>query len=466
MRIFLRSVFTVILLGSCSQIFSQDSIPSLKGKVIISIEKGTIECDLNLSNIPRIEDYLLRINAGMNIRNFKNVTGKNLLYWEREMNDTLSSGETLGYYFPASGGKNKFLPKEIQFRYIGMFPVVRDTIENYSVQDWKGNIAFNGYSLRTDGRQSGWYPVLFDRKRDQVYEKVKYDIEITCSDCSVIYVNGSKPLTGPTAHFKSDIPRELTLFVGKYKVAELDGTYFLNPDLDAAQLKQFGTMINSYKHYYEDKIGIKYNDKITFIQTTPVSKNNAWLFVSYPSIVNIGHGNYGMKSFFNEKTGNWFKPYMAHELGHFYFGSYKRFNAALGDMLSEGFSEFLALKVARNLISDSVYTGKIKDKIKNLSAFNAVPFSKVKSGADYNDRELYVYYYAPILFTAIEKEIGEERMWKWIRSILTTETEFTNYDFIKATLSSAVNDPSVMNRLEARYFDTDNSLLNAIETIK
>src|SRR4051812_39376027 len=117
MQVF-RSILTVILLLFSISIFAQDSIPVLKGKVIISIQKGTIECDLNLSNIPRIPDYLLRLNAGMNIRNFKNVAGKNLLYYEREMNDTLSSGETLGYYFPGNGGKGKFLPKEIQFRYI------------------------------------------------------------------------------------------------------------------------------------------------------------------------------------------------------------------------------------------------------------------------------------------------------------------------------------------------------------
>jgi hypothetical protein len=437
----------------------------LKGRVTISIEKGTIECDLTLSNIPRIEDYLIRINAGMNIRNFRNVAGKNLLYWEREMNDTLSTGESLGYYFPA-GGDSKFLPKETEFRYIGMFPVLRDTIDNYSVQDWKGNIAFNGYSLRADGRQSCWYPVLFDRQRDQVYEKVKYDLEIHCSDCNMMYVNGSKPMPGPVAKFKSDIPRELTLYVGKYEVADLDGTFFLNPDMNAGQLKQFGTIINSYKHYYEEKIGIKYKDNITFIQTTPVSKDNAWLFVSYPSIVNIGHGNYGMKSFFDKKSGDWFKPYMAHELGHYYFGSYKRFNAELGDMLSEGFSEFLAMKVAKNLISDSVYSAKIKNKNSNLQGFKSVPFGKVKTKSDYINRELYVYNYAAVIFTAIEKEIGEERMWAWVRNLLSTPTGFTNYAFIKETLSAALKDPQLFDRLERTYFTSDSSLQNAIKVIQ
>ncbi|HSB94107.1 MAG TPA: hypothetical protein VLC28_13380 [Flavitalea sp.] len=464
MKILSRSIIAVIAIGHCLFAAAQDSIPVLKGKVTISIQNGTIECDLTLSNIPPIEDYLFRLNSGMNIRNFTNVAGRNYLYWDRATNDTLSTGESVGYYFPAGGGK-KFLPGEIQFRYVGMFPVMRDTINNYSVQDWKGNLAFNGYSLRADGRQSAWYPLLFDRKKDRGYEQVKYDLEIRCDDCNMMYLNGSKPAPGPVARFSSDIPRELTIYLGNYKVQEMNGTFFLNPDINTDQLKQFGMMINSYKNFYEEKIGIKYKDNITFIQTTPVSKDNAWLFVSYPSIVNIGYGDYGMKSFFNKKTGDWFKPYMAHELGHYYFGTYKRFNAELGDMLSEGFAEFLALKVARKLVSDSVYSGKVKNKLKNLKGFDAIPFGKVANRSDYTDRELYVYNYAPIIFTAIEKEIGEDRMWAWIKSLLTTPTAFTNYAFVKETLASVLKDQMLTERLASTYFTSNNSLANAVKAI-
>ncbi len=293
---------TIILILFFQTAKSQDSIPLLKGKVTISITRGTMDCDFTLSSLPRIEDYVIRINSGMNILYFKNMDAGNLIYFDKSFSDTLSSGESNAYYFPNNKRNGKFLPHAIQFRYVGMYPVVKDTLKEYSVEDWKGNIAFNGYSVRTDGRQSAWYPVLYDVKRDLVYEKVRCDIEVVCADCNTIYVSGNLPVKGTTASFKNDVATQLTMFSGKYKVANVDGTYFLNPDINDKQLKEFGGMTNSFKKFYEEKTGIPYKDAITYIQTTPTSKYNAWMFVSYPTIVNIGYGKYGLISFFDKKN--------------------------------------------------------------------------------------------------------------------------------------------------------------------
>lgn len=42
--------------------------------------------------------------------------------------DSTSTGESIAYYFSDNTGKGKFLPKELQFRYVGKFPVATDTI--------------------------------------------------------------------------------------------------------------------------------------------------------------------------------------------------------------------------------------------------------------------------------------------------------------------------------------------------
>ena len=463
-----KNLFTVIVFVFLFiyNIKGQDSIPLLKGKVELSIKNGTLECDFILSNVPRINDYFIRINSGMNILNFNNLDANALIYFDKSFNDTLSTGETTAYFFPGNKGKGKFLPHSIQFKYVGKYPVVTDTLKNYSVEDWKGNIAFNGYSVRTDGRQSAWYPVLYDISKDVAYDKVKYDIEITCKDCNTLYVNGNLPVSGTKAHFKSDIPQQLTMFSGKYKVANVNGTYLLNPDITESQIKAFAEITNSYKKFYEDNLNIPYKQSITYIQTTPTSKDNAWLFVSYPTIVNIGHGQYGMKSFFDKKTAAWFKPYIAHELGHYYFGTFKVFNSELGDMMSEGFAEYLSLKVAKKLIGDSIYEKKINAKIKSLNDFTAISFAKIKSKSDYNSRELYVYYYAPLIFLAIEKEIGEEQMWKWLHEILTTRSDFTNYSFLQQTLSSVLQDNQKTNLIKSKYFDSARSIENAKEILQ
>jgi hypothetical protein len=458
-------VVAALLLLLFQSAYGQDDIPVLKGTVNISVAKGTIECNLILSNVPRINDYVIRINSGMNMRYFRSVDKGFLIGYDKSFTDTLSTGESSAYYFSDNTGKGKFLPKAIQFRYVGMYPVILDTIKEYSRNDWKGNLAFNGYSVRADGNQSCWYPVLYDIKKDKAISKLKYDLEINCPDCNTLYVNGCLPVKGPKAHFKSDAPLEISMFCGNYRTANIDGTYILNPDMNEGQIKMFGAVTNSYKKYYEDKLLVPYKKAITYIQTTPTSKDNAWLFVSYPSIFNIGYGKYGLKQFLDQNDGDWFKPYVAHELGHYYFGFYKSFNSELGDMMSEGFSEYLSLKITQELISDSIYRKKISEKINDLGHVQTVSFARVKSANDYNNRDLYVYNYAPIIFLAIEKEIGQQNMWKWLNRILETQTAFTNYAFLEQTLDTVLQDSNKLAQIESKYFDSEKSLENAIATI-
>ena len=454
--------FAVILFSLHLQ--AQDTIPVLKGKVNISIAKGTMECNFILSNIPRINDYYIRLNSGMNIRNIKNPYGLNSLHYEKSLEDTLSTGEATAYYLKGYNAFRKFLPKAIQFSYVGMYPVIADTV---SADDWKGNIAFNGNTIRTDGSQTAWYPILYDIKKDLKYDKVAYDIEVNCEDCKTIYLNGSVPVESKHANFKSDLPQELTMFAGNYKMVAINGNYFLNPDMDDDQIKAFEAIIHTYKSYFEKNLIIPYKGNAVYIQTTPVAKNVSWLYASYPSIVNIGFGDAGMKTFFDKKKGDRFKPYFAHELGHSYFGTYRDFNSELGDMISEGFAEYLSLTITKKLISDSVYKKVIESKFQSLHNFNSppVPFAAVKSHNDYDNRDLYVYYYAPLIFTAIEKEIGEETMWKWLRSILQTPATFTNYHFLEQTLSRVLNDTAKFNLIRSKYFTADSVIKNVSATL-
>ena len=457
-------IFLVIAVITFHSANAQDTIPVLKGTVTISITKGTFDCDLILDNIPRIKDYFIRLNSGMNILFFKSLDKDFLIDYDRSFSDTLSTGESNAYYFSDNTGKGKFLPHTLEMRYTAMYPLATDTFKNYSRQDWRGNIAFNGYSVRTDGYQSCWYPVLYDIAKDVVLNKVKYDLQINCSDCSVIYLNGNAPVKGTTAHLKSDVPVDLSMYSGKYNVTNIDSTYFLNPDINEMQLKEFGSMTSAFKKFYENKLSIPYKTSITYVQTTPTSKYNSWLFVSYPTIFKIGYG--GMKDLFDKQSGVWFKPYIAHELGHYYFANYKIFNSELGDMMSEGFTEFISLEAAKQVIADSVYQKKVNDKIKVLKDFKAIPFARITSASDYNDRELYVYYYAPLIFTAIEKEIGEQKTWLWLRTILMTPADHTNYLFLESTLQAALNDKDKTELIKTKYFDSDSSLSNAISEIE
>ena len=456
-KIFL--VLTIIL--SSIQLQAQEKAPMITGKVNISIKEGTFECDVTLSDIPHLKDYFIRLNSGMNVLHFRSKEPNDfLIYANKSWSDSTSTGESLAYYF--AGNDEKFLPKSLQIKYVGKFPVVNDTIENYSRKDWKGNIAFNHNSLRTDGVQSAWYPVLYDIKKDKAFEKVRYDIKIVCEDCNTIYVNGSLPVKKQSAHFKSEIPQELTLFCGNYEYSKIDETYILNSDFTNEQINEFSSVINDYKKFYESKLNIPYELATVFVNTTPTSIKDGWMFVSYPTIMSIGWQN-GLEKVIEPEYQNFYRPFIAHELGHFYFGTYKVFNSELGDMMSEGFAEYLALQLTKNNIGKDVYEKMINKKIENLQEFKkeAIPFSKIKSQSEYLNRQLYVYNYAPLIFLAIEKEIGEKKMWQWLNTILKTKTTYTNYDFLTTTLKSTINNDQLYENIKYLYFESKQSIDNA-----
>jgi hypothetical protein len=292
MKKYITGLFLVMLTPLITD--AQDTIPHVKGHIVISVKKGTIECDITLSNMPRLQDYYLRLHAGMNIQYIKNAEPMMLpLEYERSAHDSLSSGESLAYYIPAWSASGKYLPRAIRFKYTGMYPVITDTT---SVVDWRGNIAFNGTTVRADGIQSAWCPILYDIRDDKMYEKVTYDLDVTCNDCNVIYVNGSTPVSATHARLKSTASQDLTLFAGDFKSVSINGNYFLNPDANEQQLTGLEKTLRSYQEYLEQKSGIPYKGRTVYIQTTPVSKNNSWLFASYPTIVKVGWDE-GMKSF-------------------------------------------------------------------------------------------------------------------------------------------------------------------------
>jgi hypothetical protein len=435
-------------------IIAQTPSPLLTGRVEISIKEGTLECEFMLSDMPAIKDYVVRLNTGMNLKCIRN-TEDNYSYYFQKIYDDSTADESFGYYIPNKTGK--FMPQGLRFSYTGKFPVVTDTIRPPR-QDWKGNIAFNGYSVRADGRQSAWYPVLYDIKNDKAYSAVRTDVEVVCKDCNTIYINGNAPLAGPSSHIKNARPWELMLFAGDYKVANVNGTYFLNPDMSDVQMKQFGEMTNGIKQFYEAKLKIPYGEQITFIHTTPVSKDNAWMFVSYPTIVNIGRAGYGLKDFIEEGSEN--AGFIAHELGHYYFGTRQVFNSETGDLMSEGFAEYLSLQAIRKLFPDSVYRKNIQAKLDNLKDFQPVAISSIKGVSDYKDRDLYAYSYTPLLLTAIEKEIGIEQMWRWMQSMVEEQVSLTNYSFLEQALSRIIKNEGKMKLIKENYFSSGQSLEN------
>ena len=456
----MKKIIALILLIFSASIFSAEPPVKLSGTIDISVKNGIIDADFQLENIPKLKDYLIFLNSGFNIQYFRNQENTGNYATERVFN-TNYSYESFGYYLPDNTGQGKFLPSSLQFKYTGKFPVINTLSEASDRGDWKGNIAFNGKTIRTDGFQTAWYPILYDIAKDKRYDKVTYDINVNCLDCKSIYVNGSKPISAAQGSFKRDKPVSITLFAGDYDIGEQDGSYYLNSGLSVFHMSELGKITSSYVNYFQDKLSVPYGEDVVYIHTTPISKHDSWLFVAYPAIVTINHNNDGLSNLFDKSESSWFKPFIAHELAHYYFGTYRDFNSELGDMFSESFAEYLSLKLTKQLIDETTYFNNVNKKLNILEGHSFTAIKNVKSNSDYGDRNMYVYTYAPIIWLAIEKEIGEERMWQWLNRMLTAGTELTNYKFMIESLASVIKDKQQIAYLQERYFSSQSSVNNA-----
>lgn len=432
---------------------------NLSGTIEISVKNGTIDANFTLKNMPKLRDYLILLNSGFNIQYFRNHKNTSNYVFKKTYNTNYSE-ESFGYYLPDKTGKGKILPSIMQFKYTGKFPVINNMSNASETGDWKGNIAFNGETIRTDSFQTAWYPILYDIEKDKRHDAITYNIEVTCLDCKSIYVNGSKPVSATHAIFKKEKPVSISLFAGDYDIAVKNGSYYLNSGLSETQMSLLGEITSSYEQYYQEKLSIAYGENVVFIHTAPVSKKDSWLFVSYPSIVTINHDQGGLSKLLNDSESRWFKPYLAHELAHYYFLTYRTFNSELGDMLQESFSEYLSLKVTKQFINNETYLNNINKKLIQLRDKKLTAIKEIKNNSDYGNRNLYVYTYAPIIWLAIEKEIGEDHMWQWLNKLLTVKTKRTDYQFMITTLASVIEEDK-LDFIINTYLSNNNSIKNA-----
>ncbi|PTB91162.1 hypothetical protein C9994_16045, partial [Marivirga lumbricoides] len=283
-----------------------------------------------------------------------------------------------------------------------------------------------------------WYPILHDLDKDTQYSAVKYSIEVICNDCSALYLNGNDPVYDSKHTFTSEKPIDISLFVGQFKFYFVDNNWYLNPDIDKTEMARFSQITEQFKNYFAKNLDIPYQQSIKFIQSTPTSRSNSFLFIDYPTIINIGRATTdGLGSLISDEYPE-DKAYIAHELAHYYFGAgEKKFNSPISNAICEGFAEYLSLKATEEILGIDLYHQIVTETLSYLKDNSFYkPVSKIASESECNSEGSYSYAYFPVILLAIEQEIGEQKMWEWMKSILTTETTFTDYEFLKNRLSA------------------------------
>lgn len=406
---------------STDYIFAQDAIPHISGKVRISMKDGMISSDVTLSNIP-VKDTAFRINLnrGMNVKLFKDST--TVLRYNNP------PGEEFISYRLHNGKDYLEAPKKLNITYAGAFPIYNETNNFY---DYQGVIALNGKTLRATN-YSRWYPVIYDTKNDTEILDMTYDLTVECQDCKTIFINGSEAQPGPVARFKSNKPYGLLLFTGAYDVQKFSESDFLNAEMPLDMAEAFNKQISSLKLFLEKKLEIPYGQKITFIQhkaIEPYGPNKSWGFVVFPSIAVAG-GRFNNQIDMKTKKFNHLIKYSfyAHELSHYYFGTVLVPNSTLQWFFLESIPEYLSIKAAEQEYGKQATENYIKNAKLLLEKKTIVPLSKITKPEQIDD--VYRYTYGPLLLLALEKKVGEKRVYNMFQKALKDKNVKTNYLFL------------------------------------
>jgi len=433
--------------GPLKQSVSLYGSPHIAGKVTINRKAGTIQADLTLSNLPALDTaFRIRLNHGMNIKFLADSTG-----FVRFNSKTL--GDIMDYR-PYRGQKYVVSPTKLRVSYVGAFPVYTDTM---NLVDYKSIIAFNGETMRAT-EESKWYPVIFDTTNDREIEKVTYDISVDCEDCKTIYMNGSTAKPGPSAIFKSTTPYALLLFAGNYSKQEFPGSDFLNAKMQDNVAAAFDLQITGIKTFYEQKLKVPYKEKIVFLEHKAIQDygpNQSWGFVTFPTIAVAG---LPFSKTIDTKTGklNHFVRYSfyAHELAHYYFGSVFVPNSTLRDFFIESTAEYLSVKAAAHEYGKDSTTSTIKFKKGLVGENRIIPLSKFTDKDEMSD--VYRYAYGPLLLLALEKRVGEDKVYLLLQNALKYKQENSDYAFLVKIVKAAGIPAAVWNEFEANIINEPN----------
>lgn len=458
------SIIALLTILITNNIYSQ--IPHLAGKIIVSIKSGTIDAELILRNLPKTDNYTIWLNSGLNIEYFRDGNDQFNYSYNTEYNTEFSS-EALQHYFPSNDRKSRFLPNSFIVKYTGKFPVIADTTKAYDWDDWKGNIAFNGQTLRAS-EQSAWYPLIYNKSDDILIDKYTFDIDLECSDCQTLYLNGDTPKKSKKSFFRSDQPVPLLMFLGNYNFKEVDKIYILNSELDTNKLNTLTKTTNNIIQFYEQVLKTPYGKPVVYVSSTPVSKKNEWMFVTYPTITVVGIDKYKLDNYFDDKTYQFKQKsnitFIAHELAHYYIGTKFVPNSELRWFFLEGLTDYLSIKAAKKILGIETYQIIINNYINELKDFEPLPLSQIKIASEINDT--YRYRFTPLFLLAIEQEIGEDKMYKWIESVINGASVKTNYDFFLSSLrDTGVTEKQIESIIET-YIDNLKSKENIFNRIK
>ena len=395
---------------------SYSQIPHIKGTVELDIEKGYFHCDFTLSNLPKLTEYKILLNHGMNIKFFK--TNNTLISYNGYINGEMKQ-EALEYFFIDTNGNQIELPSEFTIDYSGAFPVYSNTKNLF---DFKGYIAINDKTLRAT-EQSKWYPIIYDEKNDRLIESYTYEISIKNKKCESVFINGNKPKKGKKVNLSSKKPVPLFLFVGKYDFIKKNENYLINVDLSQKSITDIFNNIQIIKDFYSTLLKVDFNDNIYIINHNAVKKmgTDYWGFNVYPS---LGFSNLDFNELLSEKglfKENYYKLF-SHEFAHNYFGNSVN-SGKLSWFWLESTAEYLSFLALENYTNSKNIDEYYEYYISNIKTKNFISLCNIISKNQIDDN--YRYILGPLIFKSFEITFGKDKTIQTLRTLLKKSTKET-----------------------------------------
>lgn len=435
--------FAAKCLGAFSLVFatsvsaqSDASIPHITGWIETDPATGYLAGDICIAATPSALGGSILLHRGLNVRGVRNaVTGAPLSF--DGYYDARNIGDATPYEV-AQGAADQ----GVCVSYVGAFPVVHVDAGERTTDDWKGNIAFDGKTVRA-AEQTRFYPTLRDAAGVE-HQQVTYDVEVRCTGCKTIFWNGSAPVAGDRARFTSDRPRLLMLYAGDLPFSTIDGVHFVGAEVSADAAAFVGTSFAAIARIHEDYLGVAMEDHPSLLSFAALGGRasrklgvNTWGFATWPTIASDGRlpfdklaprGADGSLAAGSQR-------YFAHEMAHHYFGVRYAPRGPLRWFMLESTAEYLAARAIRTLRGEAAYQGLLAGYVRN-SPTAVIPLDQVTDVGQIDGD--YRYALGPLLLAALERRIGEEPLRRALTSFITNPpSQEVDYSYLRARLIAA-----------------------------
>ncbi|QOC21978.1 hypothetical protein IC757_13220 [Wenzhouxiangella sp. AB-CW3] len=416
--------------------------PHVEGSLVLTMDKGMLEGNLCVSGLAEADEYEFLLNRGLNLRAIRSSPDGDPLAYQGFFN-AVSEGDATRY--SVSG---LFPEQSLCVEYVGAYPIYDVDAGERSTIDWKGQIAFDGSTVRAT-EQARFYPVPIDPVSGAPLQRVTFDIHVSCSTCNAIYIGGSAPVVGQhRARFQSTDPRALLLYAGSFPVLSTDDAHFLGAEVSPKVSVAINQEVVRIARTLERFLGIEYDERPALLSFASVSREHQlgevdWAFLTWPTIALSGRRPFA--ALMEEQDGELQltpdkQMLISHEMAHYFFGGRYMPRGPLVNFLLESTAEFLALQVIRELDGDARYEAQLGLHYQEVASSEMVPMDQVERAPQLSGD--FPFRIGPLLLVVLAERIGEDVLMRALsKLVLESPRDPVNYaDFRSRLLAAGANE--------------------------